>query len=347
MIRIHFLSLPAMLMISVSAFLQCNHQLFHTSGAQQFNCVNIAVERSTQFADTSTSYCPSVTSPYLLGVNLNNLQSGTGNYIFHIEPPVTGVTLNFSGLTGDGFGNLEIASLYVNGTHYAIPAQGTPNGCDPMAILTADGDIAGNGDVSGWLGTTITGSISTLEVRDSLISGSPGGMLFSLFFCEPDYDIDIGSDTTLCIGDTLILVPSLPPIMWHDGSQVPFFKVTSPGIYWAGSSFNGCLATDSVEITYKPCGNSVYALEMPNVFTPNGDGLNDLFVPIFEQGLLNAHLTILNRWGNTIFTGTLQGGWNGLASETACTEGIYFYSVDYQVADGSEHIVYGFTELLR
>jgi len=61
------------------------------------------------------------------------------------------------------------------------------------AILTSDGDIASpNWDRAGWEGTKITGTISSLIVQDSVLSGCPNGAAFSLFLCKwPDAADDV------------------------------------------------------------------------------------------------------------------------------------------------------------
>jgi hypothetical protein len=70
--------------------------------------------------------------------------------------------------------------------HYAIPVPGIANGCDPLAVLTAGGDIEGCAGcgVSGWRNTRIGGPISQMVVTDTLISGGPNGAIFSIFFAN-------------------------------------------------------------------------------------------------------------------------------------------------------------------
>ncbi|HMN06269.1 MAG TPA: PKD domain-containing protein [Flavobacteriales bacterium] len=64
-------------------------------------------------------------------------------------------------------------------------------------------------------------------------------------------------------------------------------------------------------------------IEMPNVFTPNGDGQNDRFIPIGYKGV-PGFMEIYNRWGQVIFsTRNLAQGWNG----GDAPDGTYFYIV--------------------
>lgn len=158
-------------------------------------------------------------------------------------------------------------------------------------MLTPAGNVGGclGCTVSGWNGTTINGPISSLTVLDTLLSGSPNGSLFSLFICGIGSNgniIDLGPDTTLCQGETLILVATTPntTYLWQDNSTNPTFSVTQQGTYWVQAIENNCTVTDSVLIYEEDCE---VILEMPNVFTPNNDGTNNLFVPIISNGIVS------------------------------------------------------------
>lgn len=97
--------------------------------------------------------------------------------------------------------------------------------------------------------------------------------------------------------------------------------------------------SDTLCVDYETC--PVY--ELPNVFTPNGDGYNDLFVPIHAQLPLINHvkMVIFNRWGNVLLETTEPMiNWNGKNSQTnlPCPDGTYFYvcEVKFQGLEGEE-----------
>ena len=67
---------------------------------------------------------------------------------------------------------------------------------------------------------------------------------------------------------------------------------------------------------------------LPNVFTPNGDGINDLFVPVSTDYVDKLDIQIFNRWGNLVFhTSDKQINWDGkdMNTKLECPEGVYFY----------------------
>jgi len=60
------------------------------------------------------------------------------------------------------------------------------------------------------------------------------------------------------------------------------------------SDANGCVSSDVVQITIIPCGSLI--IEVPNVFSPNGDNNNDSY-GIISQNAISQEAVILNRWG--------------------------------------------------
>lgn len=128
-----------------------------------------------------------------------------------------------------------------------------------------------------------------------------------------------------------------------------------------GSSVAGCYvvtAIDSVgnESAYsnEVCGDNCPQYELPNVFTPNGDILNDLFVPFPDyRGVKKIELTVFNRWGQVVFTTedpAIQ--WNGVHrdSNEPVSEGVYFYTctVTFARLAGDQNLqLNGYVHLLR
>mgnify|MGYP003926889713 CR=1 FL=1 len=73
--------------------------------------------------------------------------------------------------------------------------------------------------------------------------------------------------------------------------------------------------------------------------TANGDGVNDLFVPVMNNGIEKLHCVILNRWGNIMFeTEDPAFSWN----PKGVTEGVYYYLIDYTDNQENEKKVHGF-----
>lgn len=89
--------------------------------------------------------------------------------------------------------------------------------------------------------------------------------------------------------------------------------------------FNGCSAEDGT-IVERRCDHFI---EIPNAFTPNGDGLNDVFSPV-SQELVSYSVTLYNRWGERIYTSEEpQQGWDGSFRGAPSPEGVYYYHIAY------------------
>lgn len=92
--------------------------------------------------------------------------------------------------------------------------------------------------------------------------------------------------------------------------------------------------------------NVVYPFKIPNVFTPNNDGENDLFY-ITSYGLKDYDLLILNRWGNVVFESSdPKNGWDGTINGKECTEGVYFYKLTAR-QNNNDIKKHGFLTLVR
>jgi len=85
-------------------------------------------------------------------------------------------------------------------------------------------------------------------------------------------------------------------------------------------------------------------IEMPNVFSPNGDQYNPVFRPITVEEVLEGRLLIINRWGQSIFqSDDLTDGWNG----GDASPGTYYWQVIYEGRNGKRGVAKGWVQLLR
>ena len=127
----------------------------------------------------------------------------------------------------------------------------------------------------------------------------------------------------------------------------PSYTFTNQGIYFPTvnvTDMNGCTYTDSLQVIVE----GVSTLVIPNVFSPNGDGVNDVFMVIGEN-LAELDAQIFNRWGQMIysFEGP-NGGWDGRTkSGVEASEGVYFYLIKAKGLDGEEFEFQGSVHLVR
>ena len=146
-------------------------------------------------------------------------------------------------------------------------------------------------------------------------------MVTDTFRVTQEKPLRLPADTTLCRGTTLLLNPENPTaytLRWSDGSTGPTLQVSQDGIYWTTSESPVCLQTDSIRVNILDCPGPI-----PNIFTPNDDGINDTFF-IKDIDLVPWKLEIYNRWGSRVYQDeTYKNNWKG----EGLPGGLYYYSL--------------------
>ncbi|MBK9060847.1 MAG: gliding motility-associated C-terminal domain-containing protein [Flavobacteriales bacterium] len=148
--------------------------------------------------------------------------------------------------------------------------------------------------------------------------------------------VDLGEDGALCPGTTTQVQAQLVPpewpyldltYSWSTGELSTGITVPGPGTYTATVEGRCVNATASVTYTLDTCETD---LTMPNVFSPNGDGVNDSFGPIFTGEPADFSMVIRNRWGQEVFTSSKASiRWNGRAEGGVLPSGTYFWTIQY------------------
>jgi gliding motility-associated-like protein len=163
---------------------------------------------------------------------------------------------------------------------------------------------------------------------------------------DPAGDVPFGSDVNFT-DTTMGMVTD-----WHwdfgDGMmsmlQHPSHNYTDPGSYWVTliASNNGCEDTAVAGLEVK------IIIDIPNVFTPNNDGVNDV---IWLQGtnLELIKMTVYNRWGLSVFSSEgRQFSWSGKnTGGSDCEPGTYYYVIEMNYEDGNVSEQTGFFTLIR
>ncbi len=178
------------------------------------------------------------------------------------------------------------------------------------------------------------------------------------FFTDTVYVFDVplvylGEDSGLCLNGVPILLKNraLSPVvayhqLWSTGDTTETLKVVYPGTYSLTVSTEpmNCSTMESVTI-HKDCYTNI-----PNAFTPNGDGYNDYFFPkqLLSKKVDDFIMRIYNRWGQLLFetmSATAQG-WDGRYNGCDQPGGTYVYQIELKV-NGREEVYQGTVALLR
>lgn len=168
-----------------------------------------------------------------------------------------------------------------------------------------------------------------------------------------DYpSVNLGPDTSLCPGLTgsILLnnvINSAAIYTWSTGEVGNSITVTEPGHYWIQATTPGsnCSTYDSIWVK-RDCYISI-----PNVFSPDGNGSNDYFLPreLLGAGLIKFKMSIYNRWGENLFnTEAIDGrGWDGKYNGKPQPMGTYVYVIEVQFENNMRKTFKGNFTLVR
>ncbi|PWT71191.1 MAG: hypothetical protein C5B59_18630 [Bacteroidetes bacterium] len=155
-------------------------------------------------------------------------------------------------------------------------------------------------------------------------------------------------DTVICnYGEYLIQANgNFVLYTWNTGESTSSIKVKSAGMYTLQVEDGlGCHGTDSIIVTTKDCDA---LLSFPNAFTPNNDGINDVFRLRYPGRAQNYQLEIFNRWGQLMFRSSdPYAGWNGLYQNQPQPLGTYVWMVKFTDRNGKNQMMKGTVELIR
>lgn len=189
---------------------------------------------------------------------------------------------------------------------------------------------------------TVTGTLGTCTIQRTVtVTVVPGAT------------VNAGNDAVIIAGDTYqmqasgsagsyLWTPStaltsatiLNPIANPQTTTTYTIKVTSP---------LGCTATDDMTITVVP-----YCIKPMEAFTPNGDGINDLWLITNGNCLISAKAQVYNRYGSQVFeSNDYKNTWDGTYKGKPLPDGTYYYVISYKLVNGKNVFLKGNVTILR
>ncbi|MBO9154295.1 MULTISPECIES: gliding motility-associated C-terminal domain-containing protein [Chitinophaga] len=161
--------------------------------------------------------------------------------------------------------------------------------------------------------------------------------------------VNLGNDTIICKGRRHVLkanAVNATAYKWSNGATTSYIEVIEPGTY-SVTVFNDCgSSTDEITIDVKECDSKP---EVPNAFSPNGDGKNDLFRPVVRGPMYDYELRIFNRWGELVYLSKDQyQGWDGTYKGRPVDVGTFVWWLTYKkVTNGPAFIIKGDVTVVR
>lgn len=174
---------------------------------------------------------------------------------------------------------------------------------------------------------------------------------------------EAGPDLSIELGDIIDLDASVVPggvyqYLWYRGDSIDCRLCQNTKALPFNDGFyslqvvnaNGCLGVDSFFVRVR----KNYEIYPPNVFSPNGDNINDLFYVHGSKSLLQIdEMLIFDRWGNLLYVGKNLApanptqGWDGQSKGEKCLPGVYVYQIKGRFLDGHVKTISGDITLLR
>lgn len=155
-------------------------------------------------------------------------------------------------------------------------------------------------------------------------------------------------DTTVCSYQGLRINPyeNFTRYYWSTGETGPYIDVKTAGLYFLQVvNQAGCAGTDSISVGIRDCDAM---LVFPNAFTPNNDGVNDVFRLKYPGYVVNYELQIFNRWGQMVFrTSDPYASWNGKLNNEELSNGNYVWIARYTDKNGKNQKISGSVVLIR
>ena len=288
------------------------------------------------------------------------------------------ISTNFNSTLISGTHNLRLENQYgcMNDTTIVVTSQEPIilidptanklcrfNPTDEMAIVASSGSaLPGT-----WSYTTTTNG--TLNFTDNLATSTltatelgPYTIIFTDDFClesdEVTFIVTPGAyfniqDYKVCEGysqlvEAFIDTPDefIESLVWSTGATGKKITVDTEGDYTLTMT-TGCgnPFVNSSFVDYRVCD-----IDMPNVITPNNDGVNDFYIIKGDTEIFKKfNIIITNRWGNVITEyNDPSGKWDGtnLKGEIV-DEGVYFYNVQAETLQGEELVKKGFIHVIK
>jgi gliding motility-associated-like protein len=282
---------------------------------------------------SSVSVSPAVNTVYTLTITDANGCTATQTVAVNVYPALSGAASAPDSVCMGGNSTVNASASGGNGTYTYIWSNGLPPTAGPHSVSPTS-TTTYSVTITDGCGQTWNGSV-TITVNPSPAAN---------FVC-PQY-ISAGQLVNFTDGSTGAVT-----WLWNFGDgntstqQNPSHSYASAGNYTitliVTNSF-GCMDSARCDVTFSD------SLFVPNVFSPNGDGLNDFF-EVYSEGLANYHISIYDRWGLLVFESDNPAvHWNGKTkSGNTAPDGTYYFVLDAANFGGKQYNRTGFLTLIR
>ena len=323
-----------------------------------FASTEACLNSSTQFTNQSYINSGSSISAYIwnFGDQSNSNQTNPN----HTYTQVGTYNISLTAISNYGCRETTVLQARVNPNPVAVFAS-SGSGCGPISSTFSESSSISEGVITGWLWNFSDGEIST-DQHPSHIFTNPGNYDVNLtvvsdrgcyatytasniiqVYPSPTADFSANTYSTDIMSPTVSfqnLSTNYTTYQWVFGDGTATSSVLNPthtfsdtGSYSAlliTTNAYGCRDTILKHIEIRPKST----LFVPNCFTPNGDGENEVFRP-YHTNMDHLQVWVFDRWGLLLKTwDTLDGSWDGYYEGKKCQQDTYVYKIIGEGIDG-------------
>ncbi|CAN5298719.1 hypothetical protein BH09BAC5_BH09BAC5_00370 [soil metagenome] len=300
-------------------------------------------------------------------------QSWTNGGPFTVTPTQT-TTYSVTVTNQCGVSVSNFSTIIVHPLPFVTLTPQSSSGCDRVPLTFTDNDPTNTSCSYHWdFGDNFSGTGSSIShnyettglytVNVTLISpygciGIGNTTANVIVYISPTADFSVASTVVSELEPTFNFVNgcSSNTIGWQwdfgdnatDNIPSPSHTYSQKGNYTArliATSTGGCMDTTELPLIVEP----EFTLYVPNAFTPNGDGKNDVFFA-YGNEIKSFSMMVFDRWGNMIFRSeSISNGWDGTASNGSdiAQQDVYVYKIAVKDNLGKSHSLTGSVSLLK
>ena len=322
---------------------------------------------------SGTMYAVNYTYNGVPATPVNITGDGSGQVIINL--PSTGllpagsytgiyVTNTTTGCTSSPAGPITLS----NPPNPPTPQITSPPLCNHQTLML-DATDAWPGGAYSWTGPSgFTSTLQNASILDATYTNSGVyTVVYTLFNCT-----SLPATINITVQAPPVLTNVTPSQSIAYGTSIQLYASNTLYYWWTPNdgtlnnpNINNPIATPIVTTLYTVYGMNMYGCRdsayititvasmtegvMPSAFTPNNDGLNDVFRPVGFQFQRLAEFRVFNRWGQQVFySNSMSNGWDGNFNGVPQETGIYYYQILVTRPDGDGYITYkGDVTLLR
>lgn len=307
--------------------------------------------------------------------------AGTQYVFTNINTGISNTTGVFQGLAAGSY-SIEIANSADPSCKYtdlvtvqALPGPSidtTKNSADECESKSGSLNIIASGGVKPYTYSIDGVNFGSENRFDSLTSGTYTVYVKDALGCSGSYTTAIakkvpGRSTNCSAGEDLVIIEgdkavatittaSAATISWSPKSTSPTVDDNKFVLYPSTNTYytltvtypNGCVCEDEVLVEVRK------QMDIPNTFTPNGDEKNDKFTIKFTENYRDVEITIVDRWGSTVYHTTNysdENAWDGTAGGSKVPVAVYYYVIRFKYheskKDDNSYYYQGSINLIR